>query len=117
MKEIANEAQRNDPELNAAVLAELVKHRKNLNEAINLLLMAKDLITEVQVERHSSRIDDVRSHIYSDVGRLEWFVKYILNNVGDDGSAYVGNMAAFMSPAQAEALKEKYRKDASWRKY
>lgn len=109
----ADEDQRNDAELTAAVIAKLVKHREDLisamalmNEAYNILAQTDDLHDGWG---HSPHHVKARRNLAADYERLSWFVKHILSNVESEHSAYAGNIAAFLNSAKAAKLKKNYR--------
>jgi hypothetical protein len=109
----ASETQRNDKELIAAVVAKLIKHRDDLvaamalmNQAYNILSVTDDLHDGWGHEPHHLK---AKRNLANDVDRMSWFVRHILSNVGAETSAYAGNIAAFLSPEEAEKLKKDYR--------
>lgn len=109
----ADENQRNDKELNDAVVAKLIKHREDLiramalmNQAYNILNITDDLHGDWGHESHHKK---AKRNLFNDVDRMSWFVEHILNNVGSEHSAYAGNIAAFLKPEEAERLKQDYR--------
>jgi hypothetical protein len=109
----ADETLRNDTELNAAVVAKLIKHRDELvaamalmNQAYNILSLTDDLHDGWGHEPYYLK---AKRNLASDVDRMSWMVNNILSNVGAETSAYAGNIAAFLTPEKADRLKQEYR--------
>jgi hypothetical protein len=102
-------------ELNAAVIAKLVKHREDLVRAIELMRQAYEILLKTDdlrvVQWNEGHHVKARQNLLNDRDRLSWFVTHILNNVESDTSAYAGNTAAFLTPGHAERLKQEYRED------
>lgn len=110
----ANEDQRYDVELNAAVIAKLVKHREDLVRATALMRQAHDILANTDDLHHGwgneRRHHKASRNLANDIDRMQWFIDHILNNIASEYSAYAGNIAAFLDPAKAKALKEEYRR-------
>jgi hypothetical protein len=93
----ANEDYRNDPVLRAAV-------RKLIEK--ELFTMQVSLPYLRKLYRHSTSLDSTK--IWSLIDRSNWYIKFYTNVLeGEDNgtSAYVGNMAAFLTEYDAERMR------------
>lgn len=103
-----DEAQRNDPELRAAIKAELaeqyavLKAAKNKLEAAYKLLVTASAIEEDELDQ-SSGLHEARVNTLTAIHRFNYKIEH------PPTETYIGNVAAGMSPEKAQELKEKYR--------
>lgn len=103
----AVESQRQDPELRAAIKAELTEQfemlklaAKKLEEAYKLMAVAQE-IEEDNLDK-SSGLYEAKLHVRQAISRFN----YKIDNPANE--TYIGNAAALMSPEKARELKEKY---------
>jgi hypothetical protein len=104
----ANDAQRHDPELRAAVKAELKEQYEILASAKAHLEKAYEkLQTASAIEEddldQSSGLYEAKLNTYSAIRRFDYKIKSVPTET------YIGNVAALMSAEKAEELKEKHR--------
>jgi hypothetical protein len=109
---MADDSQRNDPELRAAVKAELYQLNKILTEAKAIIESA---VPKLEAAR---KIDEDTLNNYSHSSWLSNYreatidlysaIRHFSYKVDKPTEAYIGNVAAFMTPENAKLLKEKH---------
>jgi len=106
----SSEDQREDAVLKDCIAKELAQHRKDLERAAQLMLQAYVVLAKTtNVDEREPLITptgvrQAQTNLYADSKRLQWKADFL----GTISDTYLGNLAVFMSPEQAERLKAKY---------
>ncbi len=106
----ANETQRNDPALRAAILSELKIHLEYLKIALTHTKAAKEAVYFLTNDFNS--VSEARYSLNKTINSFNWQVQF-LTKMLNDPDTYVGNKAAFMSAEEAARLKEKYSENST----
>ena len=104
----SSEDQRQDEQLKAAILNKLKLHIEYLKIAILHMEAAYDASKELDTDFTS--VYSVRSNLLQAMHSFEWQVDF-LEDVFENPDTYLGNRAAFLSPEEAQKIKEKYSED------